>query len=175
MRFLKESAIRLSTSLWLATMLQFLHMGKPDQAKPSPLPEAQSGMQVVPSLLHCIHCNARQHQTAGSTDADRGMIPRAISLIFKKMAADTHQQYNLHISYMEIYNSTAYDLLDPSRDIKELSDLPPVTILEDDEGRFHMRQLSLNACVPPQIKHKLIALNCDMFSCGFKDYPMPQL
>lgn len=72
------------------------------------------------------------------------MIPRAISLIFKKMAADTHQQYALHISYMEIYNSTAYDLLDPSRDIKELSDLPPVTILEDDEGRFHMRQLSLN-------------------------------
>eukprot|EP00892_Ulva_mutabilis_P001049 jgi/Ulvmu1/10945/UM007_0124.1 len=76
--------------------------------------------------------------------ADRGMIPRAISLIFKRMAADTHQQYSLHISYMEIYNSTAYDLLDPSRDIKELSDLPPVTILEDDEGRFHMRQLSLN-------------------------------
>lgn len=76
------------------------------------------------------------------------MIPRAISLIFKQMAADTHQLYTLYISYMEIYNSTAYDLLDPSRDIKELSDLPPVTILEDDEGRFHMRQLSLNPYAP---------------------------
>lgn len=81
------------------------------------------------------------------------MIPRAISLIFKQMAADTHQVYTLHISYMEIYNSTAYDLLDPSRDIKELSDLPPVTILEDDEGRFHMRQLSLNPCAPSRHCH----------------------
>lgn len=52
----------------------------------------------------------------------------------------------LHVSYMEIYNSSAYDLLDPSRDIKEMSDLPAVSIMEDDAGRFHMRNLSLHRC-----------------------------
>lgn len=32
----------------------------------------------------------------------------------------------MHISYLEIYNDTGYDLLDPNRDIKMLEDLPKV-------------------------------------------------
>lgn len=64
------------------------------------------------------------------------------------MAQDSQQLYTLHISYMEIYNHTAFDLLDPSREIKELSDLPPVTILEDEDGKYHMRGLSLNRYLP---------------------------
>jgi kinesin family member 6/9 len=64
------------------------------------------------------------------------------------MAADTQQIHTLHISYMEIYNHTAFDLLDPTREIKELSDLPPVTIREDEDGKYHMRGLSLNRCAP---------------------------
>jgi kinesin family member 6/9 len=75
---------------------------------------------------------------------DRGLIPRAISKVFDSMAQESQQLYTLLISYMEIYNHTAFDLLDPSREIKELADLPPVTILEDDDGKYHMRGLSLN-------------------------------
>jgi kinesin family member 6/9 len=78
--------------------------------------------------------------------ADRGMIPRSISHIFKAMGKRSEFMYSLHVSYMELYNSSAYDLLDPSRDIKELTDLPAVTVMEDDSGRFHMRNLSLHRC-----------------------------
>ena len=32
----------------------------------------------------------------------------------------------MHISYLEIYNETGYDLLDPNREIEMLEDLPKV-------------------------------------------------
>ena len=32
----------------------------------------------------------------------------------------------VHISYLEIYNETGYDLLDPNREIEMLEDLPKV-------------------------------------------------
>ena len=48
----------------------------------------------------------------------------------------------MHISYLEIYNNTGYDLLDPDREIRSLEDLPRVGLLEDDNGSFHMRNLS---------------------------------
>jgi hypothetical protein len=79
--------------------------------------------------------------------SDRGLIPRSISYIFKSFTNRSEYVHTVHISYMEIYNSQAYDLLDPSREVNQMSDLPAVTILEDDEGRYHMRNLSLHPCV----------------------------
>ena len=34
----------------------------------------------------------------------------------------------VHISYLEIYNETGYDLLDPNREIEMLEDLPKVRV-----------------------------------------------
>lgn len=81
--------------------------------------------------------------------ADRGLIPRSISHLFHAFKALTDASHAVHVSYMELYNGQAYDLLDPSREIAEMADLPRVTILEDDEGRYHMRGLSLHPCAPP--------------------------
>jgi hypothetical protein len=57
---------------------------------------------------------------------DRGIIPRAISAIFADVAKRADSQYAVHISYLEIYQDTGYDLLDPTQDAKTLEDLPRV-------------------------------------------------
>ena len=73
---------------------------------------------------------------------DRGMIPRAISAIFSNLGKLSGEQFQVHVSYLEIYNNMGYDLLDPDREIKMLEDLPRVSLLEDSDGNFHLRNLS---------------------------------
>ena len=50
----------------------------------------------------------------------------------------------VHISYLEIYNETGYDLLNPDREVQMLEDLPKVSIMEDEESNIHMRNLSIH-------------------------------
>ena len=55
---------------------------------------------------------------------DRGIIPRALSYVFAKLAEASSTQYEVRISYLEIYNEAGYDLLEPSHETKGLEDLP---------------------------------------------------
>ena len=55
--------------------------------------------------------------------ADRGVIPRALSYIFGQISKNTTHQYNVNISYLEIYNNAGYDLLDENHTSKNLFDL----------------------------------------------------
>ncbi|KAJ7515220.1 hypothetical protein O6H91_22G006000 [Diphasiastrum complanatum] len=73
---------------------------------------------------------------------DRGIIPRAISLIFSELGTRSEYTYTMHFSYLEIYNETGYDLLNPDHETKELEDLPKVILLEDDDSKIHLRNLS---------------------------------
>ncbi len=73
---------------------------------------------------------------------DRGIIPRALSMIFDEVKQRSGAQFQVHISYLEIYNNTGYDLLDPSHETKRLEDLPRVTMREDEDGNVHLRGLS---------------------------------
>ncbi|KAF4316189.1 hypothetical protein BBO99_00007404 [Phytophthora kernoviae] len=77
---------------------------------------------------------------------DRGLIPRALSLIFDRMRSNVlQQQIVAHISYLEIYNNQGYDLLDPNHETtKSLDDLPRVAMLEDEDGNCHLRNLSMH-------------------------------
>ena len=50
----------------------------------------------------------------------------------------------MHISYLEIYNETGYDLLNPDREVQMLEDLPKVAIMEDEDSNIHMRNLSIH-------------------------------
>ena len=43
------------------------------------------------------------------------MIPRAISAIFSDLGKRSGEQFQVHVSYLEIYNNMGYDLLDPDR------------------------------------------------------------
>jgi len=74
--------------------------------------------------------------------ADRGIIPRALSYIFAKLSADTNRTFEVRVSYLEIYNEAGYDLLDPSHETKGLEDLPKVSLLEDSDGKMHLKNLS---------------------------------
>lgn len=60
---------------------------------------------------------------------DRGLIPRTLSYIFNQFKESTDTQYTAYISYLEIYNETGYDLLDPSHETKSLEELPRVTLV----------------------------------------------
>ncbi|XP_017787334.1 PREDICTED: kinesin-like protein KIF6 [Nicrophorus vespilloides] len=44
----------------------------------------------------------------------RGLIPRTIEYIFKFLT-ETNGRYIVYLSFLEIYNETAYDLLNPKR------------------------------------------------------------
>lgn len=77
---------------------------------------------------------------------DRGLIPRALSLIFEHMRQSNQAQIIAHVSYLEIYNNQGYDLLDPNHEAtKSLDDLPRVAMLEDEDGNCHLRNLSMHA------------------------------
>lgn len=73
---------------------------------------------------------------------DRGMIPRSISYIFQQLQKRTDCNFEVRISYLEIYNESGYDLLDPSHETKGLEDLPKVTLQEDEDGKIHLKNLS---------------------------------
>ncbi|KAK1942247.1 Kinesin-like protein KIF6 [Phytophthora citrophthora] len=76
---------------------------------------------------------------------DRGLIPRALSLIFERMRNSSQEQIIAQISYLEIYNNQGYDLLDPNHEsTKSLDDLPRVAMLEDEDGNCHLRNLSMH-------------------------------
>lgn len=52
---------------------------------------------------------------SGRKFADRGIIPRALSYIYQEVErrTDKGEDVSVHISYMEIYQDTGYDLLNP--------------------------------------------------------------
>ena len=59
--------------------------------------------------------------------ADRGIIPRSLEYLFTQFEKQPHLAFQTHISYLEIYNESGYDLLDPNKEIKKMEDLPKVT------------------------------------------------
>ena len=83
---------------------------------------------------------------------DRGIIPRAISMLFANFQADSNQTQSDHnasftcfVSYLELYNESGYDLLASNdAEVSKLDDMPKVTMLEDEDGNYHFRNLSVN-------------------------------
>ncbi|XP_016353805.1 kinesin-like protein KIF6 [Sinocyclocheilus anshuiensis] len=74
---------------------------------------------------------------------DRGIIPRTLSYLYQHFSKDSSMIYTTHISYLEIYNETGYDLLNPQHEASHLEDLPKVTIMEDPDQNIHLKNLSL--------------------------------
>lgn len=73
---------------------------------------------------------------------DRGIIPRAIAYVFQRIGERPDFIFEVRISYLEIYQNSGYDLLDEKHDTKAIEDLPKVSLLEDEEGKTHLRNLS---------------------------------
>lgn len=77
---------------------------------------------------------------------DRGIIPRAITMLFEEFGRrgeTTGASYNCYISYLELYNESGYDLL-AQKASASLHEVPKVTMLEDEDGNYHFRNLSIH-------------------------------
>lgn len=96
---------------------------------------------------------------------DRGIVPRSISKLFSEISKRTdNASYEVTISYVEVYNDQAYDLLcdmesDSNGDTGKKTTtsqppnipndasqylLPKVTLLEDDDGVVHTKGCSIH-------------------------------
>jgi kinesin family protein 6/9 len=75
---------------------------------------------------------------------DRGIIPRALSMLFSEKAKRDDMTFQFNISYLEIYKNKGYDLLDPANDTTEMKDRPEVTMMEDDQGNCLIRNLGMH-------------------------------
>lgn len=65
-------------------------------------------------------------------------------MLFNEFRTRTDVQFKAYISYLELYNEQGYDLLDPSHETKSIEDLPRVSMLEDEHGNFHLKNLSMH-------------------------------
>ena len=113
------------------------------------------GREAVSSVLDGVNStifaygqtgSGKTFTITGGVDSyeQRGLIPRAISMIFQEFDNRSDYQFTCHISYLEIYNEAGFDLLDPSHETKALEDLPRVTMMEDELGITHMKNLSMH-------------------------------
>lgn len=75
---------------------------------------------------------------------DRGLIPRSLSYIFEYFEKHSETVFTAHISYLEIYMESGYDLLDPKHEASKLEDLPKVTLFEDNDSNIHLKNLSMH-------------------------------
>eukprot|EP00804_Cyclotella_cryptica_P008836 CCRYP_013065-RA/>CCRYP_013065-RA protein AED:0.02 eAED:0.02 QI:2973/1/0.66/1/1/1/3/0/836 len=77
---------------------------------------------------------------------DRGILPRTISHLFKAIKGDKADglSYTCYVSYLEIYNQSGYDLL-AENEGHSFEDIPKVTMLEDEFGHFHFKNLSVHS------------------------------
>lgn len=64
--------------------------------------------QTSSGKTHTIEGNSRRF-------SDRGLIPRTISMVFQEVEkrCGLGEEVTVHVSYMEIYQDTGYDLLNP--------------------------------------------------------------
>ena len=89
--------------------------------------------------------------TGGDSFSDRGIIPRAIAMIFsaierrrqrEESAGLPHSVTKVYMSYLEIYNENIYDLLDREHRDRPLSEWPKIGYLEDAWGDLHLLNLN---------------------------------
>jgi kinesin family protein 6/9 len=74
---------------------------------------------------------------------ERGLIPRIIVDLFKQIKSSTDYIYDIYVSYLEIYNENAYDLLDNEHSEIEIENWKKIVVYEDNNGSIVMKNLSL--------------------------------
>ena len=69
-----------------------------------------------------------------------------MTYIFDEFERRSDIEYNLYISFMEIYNEHAYDLLERKHIEQTLDTWNKITFLEDDYGNIHLKNVSVHYC-----------------------------
>jgi len=74
---------------------------------------------------------------------DRGLVPRILVELFNQIRKMKNYIYDIYISYLEIYNENAYDLLDRHHSEIELESWRKIIVYEDNIGNIILKNLSL--------------------------------
>ena len=75
---------------------------------------------------------------------ERGIVPRVITYLFDEFERRDDMEYSMYISFMEIYNENAFDLLDRHNIEMNLDEWSKIVFLEDNYGNIHLRNLSVH-------------------------------
>jgi kinesin family protein 6/9 len=82
--------------------------------------------------------------SGGEEWGDRGIVPRTFSLIYDELEARSHLEYNIYVTYVEVYNENAYDLLDARHAELPLESWNKIQLYEDLQGNLHLKNLSIH-------------------------------
>ena len=76
---------------------------------------------------------------------ERGIIPRLLISFFKKINEESNKNinYDVYISYIEIYNENAYDLFDKSHFREPLENWKKIIVYEDNYGNIMLKNMSM--------------------------------
>lgn len=81
----------------------------------------------------------------------RGLIPRVLTYLYDEFDQRAEEvDYRVFISFLEIYNEQAYDLLDRRNLELSLENWNKINLYEDDTGNIHLRNLSVHECQSEQ-------------------------
>ncbi|XP_033751791.1 LOW QUALITY PROTEIN: kinesin heavy chain-like [Pecten maximus] len=89
--------------------------------------------------------------------AQRGLQPRALSMIYKELEKRQDEDISVHISYLEIYKEVGYDLLNPgARTQSVVTPFPKVNVLEGASGVWVVRNLSVHYAASEDVAQNLL-------------------
>ncbi|XP_076451124.1 uncharacterized protein LOC143287006 [Babylonia areolata] len=89
--------------------------------------------------------------------SDRGLAPRALTEIYKSLEQREEEDITLSISYLEIYQEVAYDLLSTTaRGTSPVTVFPRVTVAEGSNGACTVRNLSVHLAPSEDVASALL-------------------
>ena len=74
---------------------------------------------------------------------ERGLIPRLLVELFKQIREIKEYSYEIFISYLEIYNENAYDLLDKAHSEVDIENWKKIIVYEDNYSNIMLKNLSM--------------------------------
>ena len=76
---------------------------------------------------------------------EKGIIPRLLISFFKRIKEEKNKNlnYDVYISYIEIYNENAYDLFDKSHFREPLENWRKIIVYEDNYGNIMLKNMSM--------------------------------
>ncbi|XP_052801023.1 uncharacterized protein LOC128231841 isoform X2 [Mya arenaria] len=95
---------------------------------------------------------------SAKTYHSRGLEPRALSMVYKELEKRSQEDLSVHISYLEIYQDVAYDLLNPGARIQGsfVTPFPKVTIVEGPSGSCIVRNQTNHLAASEDVAQSLL-------------------
>ncbi|XP_066275394.1 kinesin-like protein KIF3C [Branchiostoma lanceolatum] len=88
--------------------------------------------------------------------ADRGLAPRALSMIYKALEERQQEEISVKVSYLEIYQEVGYDLLNPAGKTGVVPQLSKVSVVEGGKGYYVVRNLSTHLASTERVAQSLL-------------------